>query len=123
MIRAWLAAAAIGGFLSVAAGAVVAHLASGDRTAALLRTGALYGMVHAAALVAVIALAEARGRPERGLIFAGWSFAAGTILFSLSLFALALTRIEWLGLVTPFGGIGLLIGWVALGLHAFDRRR
>jgi uncharacterized membrane protein YgdD (TMEM256/DUF423 family) len=123
MIRAWLTAAAISGFLSVAAGAVGAHLSAGDRAAGLLRTGALYGMVHAAALVGVAAMAEFRGRPTRGLIAAGCCFAGGTILFSLSLFGLALTGIEWLGLVTPFGGVGLLVGWAAVALYAFDRGR
>ena len=46
MIRAWLVAAALGGFLSVAAGAAAAHLPAGERSAELLRTGALYGMVR-----------------------------------------------------------------------------
>jgi uncharacterized membrane protein YgdD (TMEM256/DUF423 family) len=121
MIRAWLIAAAISGFLSVVAGAVAAHLDAGDRAAGLLRTGTLYGMIHAAALVGVAAVAGVHGGPTRGLITAGWCFAGGTILFSLSLFGLALTGIEWLGMVTPFGGIGLLLGWAALALHAFDR--
>jgi uncharacterized membrane protein YgdD (TMEM256/DUF423 family) len=121
MIRAWLIAAAISGFLSVVGGAVAAHLDAGDRAAGLLRTGTLYGMIHAAALVGVAAVAGVHGGPTRGLITAGWCFAGGTILFSLSLFGLALTGIEWLGLVTPFGGIGLLLGWAALALHAFDR--
>ena len=122
MIRLWLAAAAIGGFVSVAAGAFAAHLTSDDRTAELLRTGALYGMVHAAVLIGVAAFAGARGRPGGALLVAGWSFAAGMALFSLSLFALALSGISWLGLVTPFGGLGLLVGWAALGLHACQRR-
>ena len=87
MTRSWLAAAAVGGFLSVTAGTVAAHLATGDRTAELLRTGALYGMVHAAALIAVTALAEARARPDLALIISGYGFAAGLVLFSLSLFA------------------------------------
>jgi uncharacterized membrane protein YgdD (TMEM256/DUF423 family) len=121
MIRAWLIAAAISGFLSVVAGAVAAHLDAGDHAAGLLRTGTLYGMIHAAALVGVAAVAGVHGGPTRGLITAGWCFAGGTILFSLSLFGLALTGIEWLGMVTPFGGIGLLLGWAALALHAFDR--
>ena len=60
MSRAWLAAAGIGGFLSLATGAVAAHLPIGDRTAELLRTGALYGMVHAAALLGVTMMAETR---------------------------------------------------------------
>ena len=122
MIRLWLAAAAMGGFLSVAAGAFAAHLAGGDSAVALLRTGAFYGTVHAAALIGVSALAGARGRPGPALLVAGWGFAGGMALFSLSLFALALTGIGWLGLVTPFGGLGLLVGWAALGLHAFHRR-
>jgi uncharacterized membrane protein YgdD (TMEM256/DUF423 family) len=123
MIRAWLAVAAVTGFLSVAAGAMAAHLAAGDRTAELLRTGALYGMVHGAALIAVVAMAHARARPDITLVIAGWSFAAGILLFSLSLFTLALTGIAALGGITPFGGAGLLIGWAALGLHALQRPR
>ena len=122
MIRAWLVAAAVGGFLSVAAGAAVAHLAGGERVAELLRTGALYGMVHAAALIAVTAIAESRDRLGLALTIAGWSFAGGMLLFSLSLFALALTGREWLGMITPFGGAGLLVGWAALALYAFSRR-
>ena len=123
MIRAWLAAAAIGGLLSVTAGAIAAHFAAGDQTAELLRTGAFYGMVHGAALIAVAVMAQARASPGITLAIAGWSFAAGTLLFSLSLFTLALTGIAALGWITPFGGLGLLIGWAALGLHALRHPR
>jgi uncharacterized membrane protein YgdD (TMEM256/DUF423 family) len=122
MIRVWLIAAAVGGFLSVAAGTAAAHLAAGERAAELLRTGALYGMVHAAALIAVTAIAEARDRLGLALTVAGWSFAGGMLLFSLSLFALALTGRGWLGLITPFGGAGLLVGWAALAVHGWYRR-
>jgi uncharacterized membrane protein YgdD (TMEM256/DUF423 family) len=123
MIRVWLAAAAIGGFFSVAAGAVAAHLAAGNAHAAeLLRTGALYGMVHAAAILATAAIAERSVRPDLLLAIAGWSFVVGVWLFSFSLFALALTQWIWLALVTPFGGTALLIGWAALGLNALRRR-
>lgn len=123
MIRAWLAAAALGGFWSVAAGALAAHLAGGDaRAAGLLRTGALYGMVHAAALLAVAALAGRNNRPGLTLTVAGSSFAAGIFLFSFSLYGLALSGFRWLALITPFGGAALLIGWAALGLHAWHRR-
>ncbi len=119
MIRVWLAAAAIGGFLSVAAGAIAAHLASRNpHSAELLRTGALYGMVHAAALIALAALADRRDRFSVLLAIAGWCFVIGICLFSLSLFALALTRYPWFAAVTPFGGTALLVGWAALGLGA-----
>jgi uncharacterized membrane protein YgdD (TMEM256/DUF423 family) len=123
MTRVWLAAAGLGGLLSVAAGAVAAHLAVGDAHAAsLLHTGALYGMVHAAVLVAVAGIAERRGPPGLPLTVAGWSFVAGIALFSVSLFALAWTEITWFGLVTPFGGAALLIGWMALGSDALRPR-
>ncbi len=121
VIRAWLIAAAFGGFLSVAAGAAAAHFAAGERAAELLRTGALYGMVHAAALIGVTAMAQSRNRFGRALTVAGWSFTAGMLLFSLSLFALALTGLEWLGIITPFGGVGLLVGWAALAFHGSSR--
>src|SRR4051812_3876991 len=96
------------------AGALAAHAGAEPRVAELLRTGAVYGMVHAAALVAVIALAQGR-EPRRGpATIAGWSFAAGTVLFSGSLFALAAGAGHWLGWVAPFGGFALMLGWAAL---------
>jgi uncharacterized membrane protein YgdD (TMEM256/DUF423 family) len=118
MMRAWLGAAAVVGFASVAAGAAGAHLSPGASSTELLRTAAAYGLPHAAALVGVAALARGQAVPGRALILAGWAFAVGSVLFSLGLFALALTGIRIFGLVTPFGGVGLLIGWAALGMHA-----
>jgi uncharacterized membrane protein YgdD (TMEM256/DUF423 family) len=118
MIRVWLVVAGLGGALSVAAGALAAHLADDPKAAELLRTGALYGMVHAAALLAVVAL----GARRLAVLVAGWSFAAGIILFSGSLFALAGGAARWLGWVTPFGGVLLIIGWTALASLAVRRR-
>ena len=78
-------------------------------------------MVHAAALIAVIALAQGR-EPRRGAAaVAGWSFALGIVLFSGSLFALAATEAAWLGRVTPFGGGLLMLGWLALTILGFRR--
>ena len=122
MIRIWLGVAGLGGLLSVAAGALAAHEAGDAHMAELLRTGAFYGLVHAAALLAVIAAAERRERRGVALSVAGWGFAAGIVLFSISLFALALTGIERFALVTPVGGAALMIGWGALGLRALRRR-
>src|SRR5947199_3463932 len=116
MIRVWLAIAGLGGLASVAAGALAAHLAGEPRAADLLRTGALYGMVHAAALIAVIGLAQGR-EPRRGAAaVAGWSFALGIPLFSFSLFALALGAPRWAGSAAPVGGGLLMLGWAALGM-------
>ncbi|HXC12521.1 MAG TPA: DUF423 domain-containing protein [Stellaceae bacterium] len=122
MTRAWLVAAAIDGFLSVAAGAVAAHLANGEPRAELLRTGALYGMVHAVALLAVAAIAARSMGPRLLLAIAGWGFVAGIFLFSFSLFALALSGMTGFARVTPFGGAALLVGWAALGLYALRHR-
>ena len=122
MIRLWLALAGLGGLSSVVAGAIAAHLPGEPRMSEMLRTGAFYGMVHAAALVAVIALAQGR-EPRRGAAaVAGWSFALGIVLFSGSLFALAASEARWLGWVTPFGGAALILGWAALFVLAFRRR-
>ena len=122
MIRVWLALAGLGGVASVVAGAVAAHLADDAKAAELLRTGALYGMVHATALIAVIALAQGR-EPRRGAAaIAGWSFAVGIVLFSGSLFALAAGGARWLGWMTPIGGVTLIIGWAALATLALRRR-
>jgi uncharacterized membrane protein YgdD (TMEM256/DUF423 family) len=122
MIRIWLGAAAVVGFLSVAAGAIGAHLAAGENAAELLRLAALYGLPHAAVLVSVAALSPGRGAPGLALIVAGWAFALGSLLFSLSLVALGLSGIGAIGFLTPFGGLGLLIGWVALAGYAFGFR-
>jgi uncharacterized membrane protein YgdD (TMEM256/DUF423 family) len=78
-------------------------------------------MVHAAALLAATAIAERKDRPSVLLAITGWSFIAGIFLFSFSLFALALTRLTWFAVITPFGGTALLVGWAALGLYAAKR--
>ena len=119
MIGLWLAIAGLGGLASVAAGAAAVHLANDPHATELLRTGTVYGMTHAAALVAVAAARERRTGLALGI--AGWGFAAGIVLFSFSLFALALGGPGWLGLVTPFGGVGLLVGWLAVAFSAWRR--
>jgi len=118
MIRLWLAIAGLDGAVSVIAGALAAHLADDAKTAELLRTGALYGMVHAAALLGVVGL----GARRLAVRVAGWSFAAGIVLFSFSLFALAAGAPRWLGWVTPVGGVALIVGWAALAAIAVHRR-
>ena len=122
MIRIWLAIAGLGGAASVVAGALAAHLTDEPKAAELLRTGALYGMIHAAALIGLIGLAQRR-EPRRGAaVVAGWSFAAGIALFSISLFALAAGAPRWLGWMTPVGGAALILGWAALATLALRRR-
>jgi uncharacterized membrane protein YgdD (TMEM256/DUF423 family) len=117
--RFWLAAGAINGFIAVAMGAFAAHGLK-DRLApgALewVRTASTYEMWHALALMAVALLAS-RG-PAAALRIAGWGFLVGCILFSGSLYLLALTDWRGFAIVTPLGGTALLVGWAALVWYA-----
>ena len=55
-------------------------------------------------------------QPELQLSLAGWAFIFGIILFSGSLYVLAVTGFKWMGMITPFGGVFFIIGWVSLFL-------
>ena len=122
MIRLWLAIAGLGGLSSVAMSALATHLVDDTKAADLLQMGALYGMVHAAALIALIGFAQGR-EPRRGAaVVAGWSFGVGIVLFSGRLFVLALTGARQISWATPIGGTALMLGWIALGFLAFRRR-
>ena len=117
MDRFFFLAGALSAFASVAAGAFGAH-ALRTRLApdllAAFETGARYQMYHALALLAV-AWAVTRW-PGQLVVWSGWLFLAGTLLFSGSLYALALTGARWLGAVTPLGGICFLAAWLTLAL-------
>lgn len=101
--------------LGVAAGAFGAHGLRARLSADMLavwETAARYQLYHALALLAV-ALAAARW-PAAAWGAAGWLFAAGILVFSGSLYLLALTGVRWLGAITPLGGLCFLAGWAAL---------
>lgn len=84
---------------------------------AIFETGVRYQMYHALALLATAALmARVEGR---AMLVAGWSFTAGILIFSGSLYALAFTGVTILGAITPIGGVAFLIGWAALAIAAF----
>jgi uncharacterized membrane protein YgdD (TMEM256/DUF423 family) len=121
----WILAASLNGVVAVAAGAAATHLFAADpHGLALLSTGAQYAIYHALALLAVAAL-SGRGAAvgARCLAAAGWLFVAGTVLFSGSLYLLALTGIAAFARPTPFGGVAFMAGWAALGLYAWQARR
>jgi uncharacterized membrane protein YgdD (TMEM256/DUF423 family) len=125
-MRAVIAISAIYGFLAVAFGAWSAHGASAVLDAqalAWLHTAVEYEAWHASALLAAGILMAIR--PGRFLSPAALFFALGILLFSGSLYALALTGRHGFAMATPVGGSLLLIGWVLLGCHALalDRRR
>src|SRR3954471_19824009 len=122
----WLRIGAISGVLSVALGAFGAHSPRGrfrveegdsfqarsdkQRLLENFETAARYQMYHALALAAV-GLLMIHGRAGGAATVAAWSFLAGMVVFSGSLYALVLTGQRWLGAVTPIGGLAFLIGW------------
>lgn len=112
------------GFLGVALGAFGAHglkarlapLADGVQRLEWWNTGAHYQLIHALAL-GLVALLLGRASTT-SLVVAAYSFCAGILLFSGSLYVMTLTGIRVLGAVTPFGGVGFLVGWAALFVTA-----
>ena len=115
MERTFLALGALSAGLAVVAGAFGAHGLRGRLSPdmmAVFETAARYHMYHALGLLAVAVVA---GRlTGRGAMLAGWLFVAGTVLFSGSLYLLALGGPRWLGAVTPLGGLCFIAGWVML---------
>jgi uncharacterized membrane protein YgdD (TMEM256/DUF423 family) len=104
--------AALAGFFAVALGAFGAHglkdLLAQNGTLAIWQTAVLYHLVHAVMLY--LLAARSQNRAAFGL------FLGGIVVFSGSLYALAVTNVKWLGAITPIGGLALLAGWLTLAL-------
>lgn len=112
--RVLLTAGAAAALVGVAAGAFGAHGLEDrvePRLVEVFETGARYQMYHALGLLA-LGLAAARW-PDPLWARAGALFGAGILVFSGSLYALALTGVGWLGAITPVGGLAYLAGWAA----------
>jgi len=110
---------AVAAFLAVTLGAFGAHGLRGRLSPdmlAVFETGVRYHMYHALALILVGLMMS---RWSGWLIqTAGWCFVAGILLFSGSLYALALSGVTILGAVTPLGGLAFLAGWACLAFAA-----
>ena len=115
MTKSLVAAGAINAAIAVAAGAFAAH-GLRERLEAraldIFETAARYHMYHALAMIlcAVVATSGAKT--------AGWILQGGIVVFSGSLYALALTDVKILGAITPIGGLAFLVGWVWLAISA-----
>ena len=120
MDRTFLFIGALLGGVGVGLGAFGAHGLKGrlsQEMLAVFETGVRYQMYHALALLALGAMMT---RHEgRAVVVAGWSFTAGILIFSGSLYALALSGVTMLGAITPIGGVAFLAGWLALAIAAF----
>ncbi|MHA3770556.1 DUF423 domain-containing protein [Verrucomicrobiota bacterium sgz303538] len=106
--------AAIFGFAAVGLGAFGAHglkpVLEAYGTTAIWQTGALYHLVHSVVLLLI-------SSREPTAAWAWRLFAAGMLIFSGTLYLLAVTNVKWLGAITPIGGLCLLGGWLVLAIR------
>jgi uncharacterized membrane protein YgdD (TMEM256/DUF423 family) len=120
-MNGWLVVAAINGFLAVAAGAFGAHALRQNfdpQSMSIFETAAMYHMFHALAIgLAALATRGATSNVAAAL------FLTGIVLFSGSLYLLALTGVRAIGILTPFGGAAFLAGWATLAYSAWRAMR
>ena len=116
-MRLFLLFGIINGFLAVALGAFGAHGLEGkvsDKMIAIWEKAVTYEMFHATALLATGLLMMKYQLAS--MTAAGWAFLIGIILFSGSLYVYALTSVKFFAIITPFGGVSFLVGWVLLAI-------
>ncbi|MGM8364738.1 DUF423 domain-containing protein [Virgibacillus sp. W0181] len=115
-MKLFLLAGVINGFIAVALGAFGAHGLEGKITEKAISTwekAVLYQMFHTVALLITgLIISKIQGS---GIYWAGWMFLFGIILFSGSLYIYSTTGVKWLAMITPFGGVLFLIGWILFG--------
>jgi len=120
--RSAIVVAGVAGMLAVAAGTFGAHGLEGRIDPDLLHTweiGVRYHAYHAVAILALAGVLERLGRPGRAAV---WAFAIGIVVFSGSLYALALSGRTWLGAITPIGGVSLVVGWVLIAVGGWSAK-
>lgn len=121
MAKTLLTLAAISGLLAVALGAFGAHGLKSRIDADLLavyQTGVQYHFYHTLAL-GLVALLLLQFPQATALRWSGVLFVVGIVVFSGSLYVLALSGVRWLGAITPLGGVAFLGGWLALAIAAW----
>ena len=115
----WFAIGAIAAAIGVTLGAFGAHALKprvAEDLLSIFEIGVRYHMYHALALLAV---AWAAGRwPGNWVNASGWLFVIGILIFSGSLYLMALSGARWLGAITPIGGLCFILGWIALAMAA-----
>ncbi|MGR9099611.1 MAG: DUF423 domain-containing protein [Gammaproteobacteria bacterium] len=118
MTSVFLLLAAACGFVGVAMGAFGAHGLRHILTSEMLevyKTAVAYQMWHTLGLGLVAAIQQQSH--SKWLVWAGWMLFSGIVLFSGSLYLLTLLDAKWLGMVTPFGGVAFLAGWLLILIH------
>jgi uncharacterized membrane protein YgdD (TMEM256/DUF423 family) len=115
LIKIVLGCAAFSAMLSVVLGAFAAHGLKSKLSETLLntfQTGVQYQMYHSLGLILLVILY--RQMPQSLLLYSAGFMFAGIILFSGSLYMLALTQIKWFGPITPLGGVCFIVAWALL---------
>ena len=124
MTSVFLFLAAICGLTGVAMGAFGAHGLKAVLSTEMLnvyRTAVDYQMWHALGL-GLIAVFRQQIPEAKLLKWAGWLMFTGIILFSGSLYLLAMLNLRWLGMITPLGGVAFLAGWTCLAIFAYKSK-
>ena len=120
--RIFLAIAGASGAIAVGVDAAATHLLAGDPVRlGFATTAARYGLIHAAALLALALLIERSG--GFWLKLAGWCVVAGLILFCGSLDLLAAGAPSGVAIAVPWGGTAFILGWLAVLVAALRPRR
>jgi uncharacterized membrane protein YgdD (TMEM256/DUF423 family) len=112
----WIIISGIMGFLAVAIGAFGAHGLDGkipDNLLQVYKTGVTYHLVHAVCLLAISLTGNEK------YFKAAAFFLIGIILFSFSLYVYAITAVTAIAIITPFGGVSFLIGWILIAVEGF----
>ena len=120
--KIFLLLGSINAMLAVLLGAFAAHGLRdrlSDQLLSSFQTGVQYHFYHALGLIAVGLIAMHIS--TNGIRLSGWLMFAGILLFSGSLYALALTGIRQLGMITPLGGICFSLGWAVLAVAVFKQ--
>lgn len=121
--RHYLAISAVSGALAVGFGAFAAHALKhrlDDYATGIWSTANDYHFIHTLALGLVVVLGMKSA--SRSLSWAARLFTAGLLVFSGSLYALALSGEKWLGAITPIGGVAFILGWLAILVYAFKSK-
>lgn len=117
--KMWIIISAVSGFTAVAIGAFGAHGLREKLSSEMLevyKTGVLYQFIHTIVLLIVSLTNFIKGKVS--LMF----FLAGIILFSFSLYLYSISGIKFFAMITPFGGVCFLIGWLSLIIEVIKRK-
>jgi len=118
----WTAIGAVLMALAVSMGAFGAHALKerlDEYSLSVYEKAVFYHFIHALGILLVALLARTGAVGDSAETRAGWLFAIGILLFSGSLYALAISGSRMLGAITPFGGVAFILGWLVLAYDAF----